>query len=352
MQQRPWSMKHSRSLMAATLSLALAGCLEGTGEIGTDSPDQITAIGPAGVSSRSPGVMVVDEPKMPTPSPSTPDVTGMPAAPSVGMPDTTTPSPPAAQPPADPTPEPPPAAPMPEPPPAAPAPAAPAAMPTGTMVPLYTRPTDPSWAALIAAKQAHPTVPVLAVVNPSNGPGTSISKDYTDGINRLVGAGIRVIGYVWTSYGERNAADVRKDIDTWKSFYPQVTGIFFDEQSNKVGFESYYRDLTSYSRSHGLTFTIGNPGQDTKPSYIGTVDLILIYESSGIPDMSRLTGWHTEHDRRNFGVIPYGIGFDKNFVQAAKPYVSYIYLTSDVLPNPWDSLPSYFGDLMAALAAP
>jgi hypothetical protein len=264
------------------------------------------------------------------------------------------PATPTAMPPAAPTAMPP-AAPTAVPPamPAAMPPAAPvAAMPTGTMVPLYTRPTDPSWAALIAAKQAHPNVPVLAVVNPSNGPGASISKDYTDGINRLIAANIRVIGYVWTSYGERAEADVKKDIDTWKSFYPQVTGIFFDEQSNKVGFESYYRNLTEYSRSRGLTFTIGNPGQDTKPSYIGTVDLILIYESSGIPDMSRLTGWHTEHDRRNFGVIPYGIGFDKSFIQAAKPYVSYIYLTSDVLPNPWDSLPSYFGDLMAALAAP
>jgi hypothetical protein len=36
-------------------------------------------------------------------------------------------------------------------------------------------------------------------------------------------------------------------------------------------------------------------------------------------------------------------------VTDARKYVQYIYLQSDDLPNPWDSLPSYFGDLLAAL---
>ena len=332
MQQRPRAIAVSFKVLAA-LSLFVVGCgIEGTGEIGDDSPYRITPVGPSGVSSRTPTSGSTPS-NMPTPPsmPDSSDPTTPPTPPSVTPPPTTD-VPPPSQPP---TQEPPP----------------PAAMPTGTLVPLYTRPTDPSWSQLIAAKQAHPKVPVVAVVNPSNGPGASISKEYAEGITRLAAAGIRVVGYVSTAYAARSEADVKADIDTWKAFYPEVSGIFFDEQANKVGHEAYYRTLSEYARSRGLTFTVGNPGHDTLPSYIGTVDLILIYESSGLPDLARMMkGWHAEHDRRNFGVIPYGIPMSAEFVKAAKPFVSYIYLTSDVLPNPWDSLPAYFNELMAALS--
>jgi hypothetical protein len=38
-----------------------------------------------------------------------------------------------------------------------------------------------------------------------------------------------------------------------------------------------------------------------------------------------------------------------SFVASAKPYVGYIYLQSDNLPNPWDSIPPYLTDLLASL---
>ena len=62
-------------------------------------------------------------------------------------------------------------APMPEPPPSPmPAPAVNLEL-TGTVVPLYSYPTNAAWRTVIDAKLAHPTVPVVAVVNPANGPG-------------------------------------------------------------------------------------------------------------------------------------------------------------------------------------
>ena len=36
-------------------------------------------------------------------------------------------------------------------------------------------------------------------------------------------------------------------------------------------------------------------------------------------------------------------------MREARKYVGYIYLQNDDLPNPWDSLPSYFDDLLDAL---
>lgn len=220
---------------------------------------------------------------------------------------------------------------------------------TGTIVPLYTDPSNSSWTAIVTAKLAHPSVPVIAVVNPNNGPDAARSSSYTSGIAKLQQAGIVVIGYVATGYTSRGIPAVEADIDRWKAFYPGMQGIFFDEQSNTVGDETFYKTVSQYSKAQGLSFTVGNPGTDTGPSYIGAVDVGLIYESFGLPATSRLTGWHSSFPRSNFGIIPYGAALDHAYVKAAKAMVGYIYVTSDDLPNPWDSLPSYFADLLADL---
>ena len=136
----------------------------------------------------------------------------------------------------------------------------------------------------------------------------------------------------------------------YQSWYPQVTGIFFDEMVASPGSESYYKALTAYAKGHGADFTVGNPGTDTASSYLGTEDVILIYESDGVPAVSALAGWHASYDRHNFGIIPYAVSsVNTSFVASAKPYVGYIYLQSDNLPNPWDSIPTYLGDLLASL---
>ena len=85
-------------------------------------------------------------------------------------------------------------------------------------------------------------------------------------------------------------------------------------------------------------------------SYVGTLDVMLIYESGGLPSVTAMTGWHTSFSRTNFGLIPYRVSsLDAAFVAAARPYVGYIYLQSDDMPNPWDSVPTYLSNLIAAL---
>jgi hypothetical protein len=227
--------------------------------------------------------------------------------------------------------------------------ATPTSSPGATIVPLYTNPDHASWAALVTAKQAHPKVGIIAVVNPSSGPGSDLRVDYTAGIAKLIAANIRVIGYVGTNYTAKTPAAVKADIDLWKTFYPNVQGIFFDEQSNKAEHVAYYRDLAQYAKTHGLPYTVGNPGADTAEAFVGALDMMLIYESDGVPALSKLQGWHANHAPSNFGVIPYATAMDPTFVREARKYVGYIYLQSDDLPNPWDSLPTYFNDLLTAL---
>ena len=107
--------------------------------------------------------------------------------------------------------------------------------------------------------------------------------------------------------------------------------------------------LSQYAKAKGLSYTVGNPGTDTAEAFIGALDTMLIYETNGLPSTAQIAGWHAKYPPSNFGVIPYATGMNATFVHDARQYVGYIYLQNDNLPNPWDSLPAYFGDLLAAL---
>ena len=74
-----------------------------------------------------------------------------------------------------------------------------AASQTGVMVALYTYP-DSTWTTVAQAKAAHPSVPVVAIINPNNGPGSSRDANYVSGIQELHAAGVVVLGYDATGY--------------------------------------------------------------------------------------------------------------------------------------------------------
>jgi len=223
-----------------------------------------------------------------------------------------------------------------------------AASQTGVMIALYTYP-DSTWDVVAQAKSAHPSVPVVAIINPDNGPGSSRDANYVSGIQKLHAAGVVVLGYDATGYASNSASSVKSVMNTWKSLY-NIDGIFFDEMANWSGEENYYSGLTSYAKSLGYTMTVGNPGTDTLSSYIGTVDNLMIYENPGLPPLSALQGWHTSYDKSNFSMIAFGVNsISTSFLSSASNYVGYIDLTNDVLDNPYDSVPSYFGTLVADL---
>src|SRR6185437_3577180 len=223
-----------------------------------------------------------------------------------------------------------------------------AASQTGVMIALYTYP-DSTWDVVAQAKSAHPSVPVVAIINPDNGPGSSRDANYVSGIQKLHAAGVVVLGYDATGYASNSASSVKSVMNIWKSLY-NIDGIFFDEMANWSGEENYYSGLTSYAKSLGYTMTVGNPGTDTLPSYIGTVDNLMIYENPGLPPLSALQGWHTSYDKSNFSMIAFGVNsISTSFLSSASNYVGYIDLTNDVLDNPYDSVPSYFGTLVADL---
>ncbi len=93
--------------------------------------------------------------------------------------------------------------------------------------------------------------------------------------------------------GGRPAADLVGDLKGYRSWYPGVRGIFLDEMSTGAGHESYDGTLSGQAKALGFDFSVGNPGTDTTESYVGSVDVILIYASGGLPAPPTVGGWRT-----------------------------------------------------------
>jgi hypothetical protein len=232
---------------------------------------------------------------------------------------------------------------------------------TGIVIPLYSLPYSGStfnWQSVVDTKNSHPHVPIFAIINPNNGPGLSRDSNYANGIGNLTKSGVVVLGYVYTSYGLRPQLIVENDTNHYTSWYKQngLNGIMFDEMSNTAGFESYYQTLTNYVKgTNGLTYTIGNPGTSTLSSYIGTEDVLNIFENNYQPALSTLQSSTLNglYDKHNFSFLSYAQGSLPSQARIGNysNFVGLVYLTDDSDSNPWDQIPpaTYLSTLAADL---
>src|SRR2546427_3506757 len=221
---------------------------------------------------------------------------------------------------------------------------------SGIVIPLYTYPTDGSWAATLQARNAHPNVPIIAVINPSDGPGGSSDSNYVQGVKNFQAAGIIVIGYVATGYASQLISSLESQIISYKTWY-SVNGIFFDEMTSVPGNENYYSTLNTYVKSLGMTMTMGNPGTSVPSSYIGTLDSLCIFEQGGLPTLSYLSSY-SGHPKSNFAYIGLSVSsLNTSYEVSSSNYVQWIYITDAGGGNPYDVLPSYFMNEVAALDA-
>jgi hypothetical protein len=217
---------------------------------------------------------------------------------------------------------------------------------TGVIYPLFGYPSS-MWDDMIKYRRAHGSLPWIAIINPHNGPEASPSiKSYVD---RMRDSNIQVLGYVSTFWGAVSVETVKQDINEYARYY-DLDGIFFDEMSNQQEYVEFYREITEYAKTSGMNYVIGNTGTDAAPAYVGVVDNIVISEGYGTPTLSRLGGWHVEHPRENFSYVAYSqYTIDSEFVATSSTFASYMYVTDDDFPNPYDKLPSHFDELLALL---
>jgi hypothetical protein len=225
-------------------------------------------------------------------------------------------------------------------------------------VPAYFYPSSGSdWNDLNAAAGK---VPITAIMNPFNGPGNSLDANYVSAVNSLRAAGGRVIGYVHTSYTARPIDQVINDINRYKTWY-NVDGIFVDEMANTGPAErlNYYRDIYNHVKSIDPNWQVmGNPGTTTLEQYLTwpTADRLMVFENVGATYPGYVpSSWNFNYDRSKFVHLVHTESSSADALShlnlAMQRNAGGIYITDDILPNPWNRLPNYWNSLVDAVAA-
>jgi len=192
---------------------------------------------------------------------------------------------------------------------------------------------------------------VTAIMNPASGPGNSQDSNYVSAVNDLRTAGGKVIAYVRTNYTAEPAATVKANIDKYVNWY-NIDGIFFDEMSN-TGTQNnldYYQDIYDYAKAINPAWEVmGNPGTNTSESYLTrpAADSLLVFESQGSNYPGDATdGWNFNYDPAQIGHLVHSTATEAEMLNyldlAVARNAGQVYITNDVLNNPWDTLPSYW----------
>lgn len=231
---------------------------------------------------------------------------------------------------------------------------------TGVIIALYSYPNS-LWQKVYDEKVAHPNVPIVVTFNPSTGPGSNYDGNFASWVSKLQSVGVIMIGYTYDNYASRSLSAINADIDKYVNWY-HTDGLFLDEVTNQSWAASHYAAVDDYAKSKGMKITVGNPGTDIPPSFIGTLDVFNTSEGPGsisITDPNLIgsgwtgghSGWHTTVDKRNFSYIRYALGsLDTNFELASSQYVGLLYLHSGTdSTGRWFSLAPYLDQEIAIL---
>jgi hypothetical protein len=238
----------------------------------------------------------------------------------------------------------------------------------GIIIPFYQYPddvyTNENVKLIIDLKRKYQDVPVTVVLSPSSGPGTATDGNYAVLIKFLIGAGISVVMYIYTSYRSRSIADVQNDIVTYLNLYSFDSvhgqyGIFLDEMANDNSDASlsYYKSIKEFAHNLGLYPVFGNPGAGLPPEVFKneSCDEYIIYESTGIwPTEDYLEGNYSdgyiEYDCSRRAVSVINVPFDAEKIQMMAKYCGNIYATDAPLNNAYSILPSYLENLFVLLS--
>jgi Spherulation-specific family 4 len=181
----------------------------------------------------------------------------------------------------------------------------------------------------------------LAVVNIATGPGAAKNTAFATQFAAARNAGIKLVGYVDTTYGARSAASVKTDIANYKSWYG-ITSIFFDETPWSCDNTAYYADLSAVVHANGGT-NIMNPGGSSLSCWGPIGDMIVNFEGSGATYESWAPDeWTNQYPASKFWHIVYGTLGPQVAETVSKTKArnaATVFITDDIMPNPFDRMP-------------
>jgi hypothetical protein len=231
------------------------------------------------------------------------------------------------------------------------------AIPVRLLVPAYFYPAGDGLAAWKRMIESAEKTPIVAIVNPDSGPGKRADENYRAIFKLVQKSKITLIGYVTFSYAQRPLSAVKADVDSWLHFYPEVQGIFFDEQPSQAEQAKFANECFAYARKKiKNAVVVSNPGVACAREYLSGHDAptACLFEHESGFDNFRLPDWAAEMSRDKFAVLLYGTKSADEmrtaFARALEKRAGFIYITDRPAPVPWGELPSYWDEEVAAAA--
>ncbi len=250
----------------------------------------------------------------------------------------------------------------------------------GIIVPSYFAPgtggpggVGDGWAAMAAAAAQ---VPITAIFNPNSGPLPGPpSPAYAAAFTQLEAAGGKVVAYVYTDNGNADGTAslsmVEGEISTYISQYGTlINGFLLDGTLITPSTLSYYVALHSFVEGLSQSYTVlANPGQPylngvSPQNYLSTADVFNLFEgtSAGYSTYPFGQTWYESDSSSRFWNTIYDVAANTGdptqsaaMLAALSAAVSLdagsTYITNLTGANPYDALPSYWNQEVAAVAA-
>jgi hypothetical protein len=209
---------------------------------------------------------------------------------------------------------------------------------------------DSDWTQAIDTKPA----PHVMLLNVDSGPGSAPLPHFEAVVRQAQAAGITVLGYSSTVYGQRPIGSVEAEIREYQAWY-RVNGIFLDLTQGTPGELSYYRTLASYIRAtvpDGVVWL--NPGVYPDPSFMSIANVVMVFEGSYAQYLAdQVPGWIGAYQPDQFVNVVYAtprsdLASAVRLSRARR--AGYLFVTDlPGSPNPYDAMPSYWPQEVAAV---
>jgi hypothetical protein len=206
------------------------------------------------------------------------------------------------------------------------------------------------WAQAIDTKPA----PRVMLLNVDNGPGSAPVSHFQGLVRQAQAAGITVLGYSSTDYGQRPIGPVETEVRQYRAWYG-VNGILLDLTQGTPGELSYYRELTGYIRAtvpHAVVWL--NPGDYPDPSFMSLANVVMVFEGSYAQYLAaQVPGWVSRYQPDRFVHVVYAtprsdLATAVRLSRARR--AGYLFVTNlPGSPNPYDAMPSYWPREVAAV---
>lgn len=190
----------------------------------------------------------------------------------------------------------------------------------------------------------------VAILNPNNGPVKRAAKQYGEAVARCAHEGWRVIGYVYTRYGARRLAQVKKAIKDYYLWYAGMDGVFLDEVADAPTpkLDAYYGSISQLVHEKG-GIVVGNPGETAStPWQLEYLDTVVTFEGSATEYGSYTpSSWELAAKPQQIANIVYAASTPTRMQevcsQAEGGGAGFVYVTDLAgRPNPYAALPSYW----------